>query len=67
MAAETIQHSHSTYASNVILVKKKDGTARVCIDYRPLSEVTRKDTYPLPRTDEVLDELGRAHGLVSWT
>ena len=44
----------------VVLVKKKDGTAWVCIDYGPLNEVTLKDSYPLPRTDEVLNELEKA-------
>ena len=60
LASKTIQQSDSNYASNVVLVKKKDGTHRVCIDFRPLNEVTRKDSYPIPRTDEVLSELGKA-------
>ena len=38
-----------------MLVKKKDGNTRFCIDYRKLNAVTRKDSYPLPRFDEALD------------
>ena len=49
-AAKQIQHSDSEWGSNPVIVKKKDGTARVCIDYRALNEVTRKDSYPLPRS-----------------
>ena len=60
LASGIIQPSGSNYASNVVLVKKKDGTMRVCIDYRPLNAVTCKDSYPLPRTDEVLNELAKA-------
>ena len=46
--------------SPVVLVNKKDGTKRFCVDYRKLNDVTKKDLYPLPRTEEVLDELGKA-------
>ena len=42
------------------MVSKKDGTERMCIDYRPINAVTQKDAYPLPRTSEVLDTLGKA-------
>ena len=41
----------------MVLVKKKDGTKRFCIDYRHLNDVTMKDDYPLPRIDESLDQL----------
>ena len=40
-----------------MFVKKKDGTTRFCIDYRKLNDVTVKDSYPLPRTDDCLDSL----------
>ena len=59
-AAGQIQPSNSSWGFNPVIVKKKDGSPRVCIDYRPLNEVTKKDSYPLPRTDEVLNELGKA-------
>ena len=41
----------------VLFVKKKDGTLRLCIDYRELNKVTIKNKYPLPRIDDFLDQL----------
>jgi transposase InsO family protein len=42
-----------------VLARKKDGTLRFCVDYRQLNDVTKKDTYPLPRIDDCLDALGQ--------
>ena len=55
-----ISPSQSEWASNIVIVKKKDGTLRFCVDYRQLNERTVKDSYPLPRIDDCLDCLGGA-------
>jgi len=52
-----IEESKSPWMSPAVLVKKKDGTIRFCIDYRKLNAVTKKDSYPLPRIDDIFDQL----------
>ncbi len=52
-----IEASDSAWAANVVLVKKKDGSRRLCIDYRGLNALTIKDAYPVPRIDETLNAL----------
>lgn len=52
-----IEESSSPWSSPVVLVTKKDGTTRFCVDYRRLNDITKKDSYPLPRIDDTLSTL----------
>jgi len=56
-----VQPSSSPWASPIVLVQKKDGTLRFCVDYHGLNSVTKKDTFPLPRIDDLLDQVGHSH------
>lgn len=57
LTSHTIQPSMSPYSSLAILVKKKDGTWRLCVDYRQLNANTVKNKYPIPVIEDLLDEL----------
>ena len=57
LSAGVIEHSHSEWASPPLLVRKRDGSWRYCIDFRAVNAVTEKDAYPLPLIEECLDSL----------
>jgi len=56
-----IEPACGPWASNIVLAQKKDGTLRCCVDYCQLNDATRKDAYPLPRTDDCLDAMFGSH------
>ncbi|CAG8791891.1 7893_t:CDS:2, partial [Dentiscutata erythropus] len=55
-----IRESQSSWSSPVMVVPKKGGKLRLCIDYRKLNAVMKKDSYPLPRVDDLLETFSKA-------
>ena len=55
-----IERSESEWAFPIVLVKKKDDTLHMCVDYRRLNAVAEADAYPMPRVDDLIDSLGKA-------
>lgn len=62
---KAIKPIHSAWTSPVVIVPKKNGKARFCIDYRRLGSITKKNAYPLPRIESCLDSLGDAEVITS--
>ena len=54
---DIIRPSKSPWSSQILLVKKKDGTMRLVVDYRSLNDVTKKDSYSLPNIQDILDKM----------
>ena len=60
LKAGVIRWSQSPWSFSLVIVLKKDGSKRLCVDFRKLNEITKKNSYPLPLIDDILSLLGKA-------
>ena len=64
--ADVIKRSRSPWSFPVVIVDKKDGSKRFCVDFRKLNQITKKNSYPLPLIDDILALLGKAKFFTSF-
>jgi len=57
---EIIEQSVSEWAAPIVPIIKKDGSLRLCVDYRRLNAISQNNVYPLPRIDDLIDQLSQA-------
>lgn len=67
LKAQTMTNSVSPFASPALLVKKKDSSWKMCVDYRKLNDITVKNKYPILVVEDLLDELHGAQISPNWT
>ena len=60
---EIIEPSVSEWAAPIVPIAKKDGSLRLCVDYRRLNAISQTNAYPMPRIDDLIDQLGQAQFL----
>lgn len=60
LEAGIIEYPCSEWSSPMVVVRIKDGSLRICVDYRHLNSITRVDSYPMPRINELIERLGKA-------
>src|SRR5437764_3460818 len=63
--AGVIRKSYSPWSSTVVIVEKKDGSKRFCVDYRKINQITIPDAHPLPRIDDMLEQFETARWFTS--
>lgn len=65
LEAGIIVRSSSEWASPIVLVGKEDASLRLCVDYRQLNAVARTNAYPMPRIDDLIDQVGKGKYLIT--
>ena len=60
LAADIIEPSSSPFSSPIILITKEDGSARIVVDLRKVNDISKSDSYPLPRIDDLIDKIGHS-------